>query len=233
MKLAIMQPYFFPYIGYYQLMNAVEEFIIYDNIKFTKKGWINRNRILVEGQDKYITLPLKNDSDYLNINERYLADNWNMQRKKLMNRISQSYKKAPFFKTVFPLIETIILFEEKNLFNFLFNAIKRTKEYLDINTVLSISSQIPLNHELKAEEKVIGICKAKKASVYINPVGGLDLYSKSNFKNNNICMQFLKLAQINYNQFHYPFVPSLSVIDVMMFNDKERIKSFLAAYELI
>ena len=105
-----MQPYFFPYIGYFQLMNAVDEFVVYDNIEFTKKGWINRNRILVNGKDFYITLPIKHDSDYLYIIDRLLADTWPIERKKMLNRIIESYRKAPNFNVVFSVIEKVLLF---------------------------------------------------------------------------------------------------------------------------
>src|SRR5688572_4948402 len=105
MKLGIMQPYLFPYIGYFQLMNAVDEFVIYDNIEFTKRGWINRNRILVNGKPVFITLPLRNDSDYLHVKDRFLADNWVLHRKKNLNRIVESYNKAPLFASAFPIIE--------------------------------------------------------------------------------------------------------------------------------
>ena len=107
MKLAIMQPYLFHYIGYFQLIHEVDEFVIYDNIEFTKKGWINRNRLLVNGKDSYITVPLKNDSDYLNVSERFLAGNWASEKKKILNRIFESYKKTENFETVFPIIKNI------------------------------------------------------------------------------------------------------------------------------
>ena len=141
MKLAIMQPYFFPYIGYFQLMNAVDEFVVYDNIEFTKKGWINRNRILVNGNDEYISLTLKKDSDYLNIKDRVLADVWEKDRNKLINRISDSYRNALFFKEAFPIIENCILYSDKNLFNFIFYSLLQIKNYLSINTKLTISSK--------------------------------------------------------------------------------------------
>jgi hypothetical protein len=102
MKLAIMQPYIFPYIGYFQLINTVDKFVVYDNIQFTKKGWINRNRILINGKEEYITLPLKKDSDYLNIDQRVLSDVFKEQRNKILRKINESYKKAPGFKTAFP-----------------------------------------------------------------------------------------------------------------------------------
>src|SRR6201997_1769206 len=146
MTLAIMQPYLFPYIGYFQLMNAVDEFVVYDNIQYTKKGWINRNRILVNGKDAYITFPLKKDSDYLDIKDRYLADDWVLERKKILNRISESYRKAASFEFVYPVIEKIILFEETNLFKFILNSLTVLKEYLSIKTLFPVSSEIDINH---------------------------------------------------------------------------------------
>src|SRR6478735_6236193 len=114
-KVAIMQPYFMPYVGYWQLINSVDEFVIYDNIEFTKKGWINRNRILVNGKDSYITIPLRNDSDYLLVKNRFIADSWLVEKRKLLNRISEAYKKSKNYVTVFPIIKKILMFEESNL----------------------------------------------------------------------------------------------------------------------
>lgn len=227
MKVAIMQPYLFPYIGYFQLMNAVDEFIVYDNIQFTKKGWINRNRVLVNGQDMYITLPLKKDSDFLDVRDRYLSDDWNMEKKKMLNRITESYRKAPHYSTVFPLIEKIIHFEDTNLFRFIFNSLQLTKEYLDINSSLVISSTIDIDHTLRSEKKVIALCKARHAHTYINPIGGVELYSKEEFKQAGIELQFLKANNINYPQFKNDFVPFLSIVDVLMFNSKEEVKHHL------
>lgn len=233
MKIAIMQPYFFPYIGYFQLMCAVDEFIIYDNIQFSKKGWINRNRILVNGLDAYITLPLKKDSDFLDVNHRYLSDDWNVERKKLLNRITESYRKAPQFSEVFPLIEKSVLFEEKNLFQFIYHSIVCVKDFLEIKTPLVISSGLNIDHQLKAEKKVLALCKASRASTYINPIGGVELYDKQEFKNEGVELQFLKADNIIYKQYQNEFVPFLSIIDVMMFNTKENVKEYLkTAYTL-
>lgn len=227
MKLAIMQPYFFPYIGYFQLINSVDEFVIYDNIQFTKRGWINRNRILVNGKESYISLPLKKDSDYLDVRERYLAQSWSLDRKKMLNRITESYRKAPSFTLAFPVIEKALSFEEDNLFKFIFNTVTLINEYLEIGTKLLISSTLDIDHTLKAEEKVLEICKATKANVYINSIGGLELYNRDNFKKEDIDLHFLKTSDVVYTQFKNDFVPFLSIIDVMMFNSKDRIKHFL------
>jgi hypothetical protein len=227
MKVAIMQPYLFPYIGYFQLINAVDEFIVYDNIQFSKKGWINRNRILVNGIDAFITLPLKKDSDYLDIKDRYLSDDWGSERKKILNRITESYRKTPQFNSVFPLIENIIMYEEKNLFLFILNSLKKINEYLEIKTPLIISSAISINHELKSEKKVMALCKARDADTYINPIGGIELYNKDEFKNEGINLQFLKANNIIYHQLKNEFIPFLSIIDVMMFNSKEEVQHHL------
>jgi hypothetical protein len=224
MKVAIMQPYLFPYIGYFQLINAVDEFIIYDNIQFTKKGWINRNRILVNGTDEYITIPLKKDSDFLDIKDRYLSQEWINERKKILNRITESYRKASHFNIIYPIIERIMMYEDKNLFAFIFNSLKELNQYLDIKTPLIVSSIISINHDLKAENKVIELCKARKAKTYINPIGGDELYNKETFKNKGLELKFLKANNITYPQFKNDFVSFLSIIDVMMFNSLEDIK---------
>jgi hypothetical protein len=232
MKIGIMQPYFFPYIGYFQLINYVDEFVIYDNIKYTKKGWINRNRILVNGKDVYISLPLKKDKDSLNVDERFLSDIWIMERKKMLNRIKESYKKAPNFHQVFPIIEECVLFEEKNLFLFIYHSLLKIREYLEISTKFIVSSDVKIDHELRSKEKVLSICKARKADVYINPIGGVGLYDKEIFKRNGIDLFFIKTNEFNYSQLGNEFIPFLSIIDVMMFNSKEEIQKMLNLFSL-
>lgn len=234
MKLAIMQPYFFPYIGYFQLMNAVDEFVIYNDIKFTKKGWINRNKILVNNQSQYITLPIKKASDSLPVNHRFLADTWTSDRRKLLNRINESYRKSLYFNEVYSLIENCLNFSDDNLFNFIHNSLLSIKEYLGINTPFVISSTIPLKDGLKAENLVIQICKERNTDTYINPIGGIELYNKSSFEKEGIDLFFLKSKEFTYQQFNNQFVPWLSIIDIMMFNSTETImKLLMEKYVLI
>lgn len=227
MKVGIMQPYFLPYLGYFQLMNAVDEFVVYDNIEYTKKGWINRNRILLNGKDDLISLPLKKDSDFLHIKQRCLAESWLTDRKKMLNRITAAYKKAPYFTETYSLLEQILLFEDLNLFNFIHYSIKMMKEFLQIPCSIIISSDIPGHENLKAENKVIAICRQRNASEYINSIGGTELYNKENFKAAGIDLHFIKMNAFTYKQFDNEFIPYLSIIDVMMFNDQETIKIFL------
>lgn len=229
-----MQPYFFPYIGYFQLVNSVDEFILYDNIQYTKKGWVNRNRVLVNGQDAYITLPLKRDSDFLHVNQRFLSDNWHRDRKKLLNKIESSYRKAPFFLDIFPLIEECVSFEENNLFQFIFNTIKLVNQFLNIQTPIVISSSVPVDHSLKAEKKVVAICKARGARLYINPIGGTQLYKNEEFESEGIELRFLRTLDFSYKQFEDKFVSRLSIIDVLMFNAVVKVQNYLSSeFELV
>lgn len=228
-----MQPYFFPYIGYFQMMNTADEFVIYDNIQFTKKGWINRNRILAKNTDSTISLNIKKDSDYLNIIDRELADIWISERIKMLNKIKASYRKAPYFDDVFLLLERCLMHEENNLFNFLRHTLVQTKNFLGIDTPFITSSSIKIDHKLKAEKKVIAICKERRSSYYVNPIGGLDLYNKEDFKNEGINLHFLKTSTIEYNQFDNKFISNLSIIDILMFNSKESIQKKLKSFTLL
>ena len=227
MKLAIMQPYFFPYIGYFQLINAADKFVVYDNIQFTKKGWINRNRILVNGAAEYISLPLSKGSDYLNVDQRKLAGTFKTERIKLLRRINESYRKAPQFDIIYPLIESVINAEEENLFGFIYQSLQAVCQFLDIKTEFIISSTLPIDHQLRSQDKVIAICDALGANQYINTIGGKELYSKEIFQQYNIELNFIQSGTVEYPQFTNKFVPCLSIIDVMMFNSKEKVKEYL------
>jgi hypothetical protein len=224
MKIAIMQPYFVPYVGYFQLINSVDLFVVYDNIEFTKKGWINRNRIFVNGKDEYITLPLKKDSDYLHINQRFLSDSFEQDKQKMLRKIKECYRKASNFQQAFALTEEIFNNNSTNLFEFIFNSIKVVCNFLEISTELVVSSTININHSLKSEEKVIAICKQLNAREYINPIGGTELYSKKTFKKNLINLCFIKTKDFQYKQHGEIFIPILSIIDVLMFNHKDEVK---------
>ncbi|MCF6279740.1 MAG: WbqC family protein [Flavobacteriaceae bacterium] len=233
MKLAIMQPYFLPYIGYFQLINAVDKFVVYDNIEFTKKGWIHRNRLLNNGKDYLFSLPLKKDSDYLNVNQRELSVDFFVYKSKILRKIENDYKKAPYFETVSPLIEKIFNDSEINLFQFIFFSINEIVKFLSINTQIIISSEISIDHSLKSQDKVIALCKELSASNYYNPIGGVDLYNKNDFLQNNISLNFIKSKKIEYKQLENVFIPWLSIVDILMFNSKEEVLKMLDNYEII
>lgn len=233
MKAAIMQPYIFPYIGYFQLISSADKFIVYDNIQFTKKGWINRNRILINGKDEYISFPLKKDSDYLNIDQRFVSDDFATESVKMLRKIEAAYRKAPQFEETFSIIRSIILRNEKNLFRYIYHSLKEISLYLEIKTEFIVSSSLNIDHNFRAEEKVIALCKAVGATEYINPIGGTGLYAKGNFIKNGMSLGFIKSEPITYNQFNNEFVSWLSIIDVLMFNPKKNVQEYLNAYTII
>lgn len=228
-----MQPYFMPYIGYFQLINSVDKFVIYDNIQYTKKGWINRNRILINGKDQLITIPIKKDSDYLNVVERELSESWENDKNKMLNVIKSSYNKAPYFQEIFELILKCLNNPETNLFRFIYDSIILINGYLEIKTPIVISSTVNIDHTLKSQNKVLSLCKKQNADVYINSIGGIELYDKEIFKQNGIELNFIKSNPIKYKQFNNEFVPWLSIIDIMMFNSKVKIQEYLNEYTLI
>ncbi|HLA56997.1 MAG TPA: WbqC family protein [Flavobacterium sp.] len=231
MKTAIMQPYLFPYIGYFQLIDSVDTFVVYDDVNFIKKGWINRNNILVNGQSHMFTMPLKDASQNKLISEISISESdWN---KDLLKTIALAYKKAPYFPEVFVLVESILMSGEINLAKFIANSLRRICSYLEIDTNIVISSEIEKDNSLKAQDKIIEICKKLDAKAYINAIGGMELYDATAFQQQNITLHFLKTQPIIYSQFKNEFIPWLSIIDVMMFNPVSEIKNILAKRELI
>jgi hypothetical protein len=227
-----MQPYFFPYLGYFQLINAVDTFVIYDDVNYIKGGWINRNNILLQGQKHLFTLSLNQASLSKKINEIEILND-KIQKRKFFGNIQSAYGKAPYFETVYPLIEDIINFDEKNLAKFLSNQIKKICGYLKIDTKIVVSSEIKKNNSLKAQDKIIEICKKLNTNQYVNAIGGQELYNKEIFEDAGIELNFIKSHNIKYKQFNNEFVPRLSIIDVLMFNSPEEIRKMLDNYELL
>ena len=232
MTIAIMQPYILPYIGYLQLTANVDKFIFYDDVAFINRGWINRNRVLMNGKDFMFTIPLKEASQNKLINEIYIDNtiNW---RPKFLKSIEQSYKKAPFYQEVYPIIEKIINDNFEKINDYIANSFEVLNQYLGIKTEIVRSSSIYQNTHLKAQERILDICVQEKASHYINPIGGMELYQKSIFEQQNIKLSFIKTKPVQYTQFKNEFVPWLSVLDVLMFNDKTTIQGFLNGFELV
>jgi hypothetical protein len=231
MKLAIMQPYFLPYIGYFQLMAAADKFVIYDDVNFIKGGWINRNRILLHGREHLVTIPLTNASPnrLINVIEIVGGSAW---RRKLSATIEQAYRAAPYFEMIVPLLKQIIHHPVRNLSAYGRHAIEIIRGYLEIGGTLVPSAAIYNNSKLKGEERVIDICHREKANVYLNAPGGRALYHPERFRTAGISLRFVEPAPIAYPQFGGEFCPSLSIIDVLMFNSREEAKALLSRFEL-
>jgi hypothetical protein len=232
-KIAIMQPYFLPYLGYFQLIKAVNAFVVYDNIKYTKKGWINRNRILLNGKDTLFTIPLANSSDFLPVNQKFIANDFEGKKEHILAKIQQAYRKAPYFNAIFPCLEAIFNFESHNLFDFIFYSLQMVVGLLHINTPLIVSSTLPVDPETKGNKKVLAICQSLEATTYINPIGGIGLYTGKEFKEHGINLYFHNMDVVPYRQAGNDFISHLSIIDVLMYNSPERVNEMLDQYKLL
>ncbi|WP_341327600.1 WbqC family protein [Methylotuvimicrobium sp. KM2] len=229
MKLAIMQPYFFPYLGYFQLIHAVDAFVVYDDVNFIKGGWINRNYILTQGEKTRITLQLLGASPNLPINQIPVGEN----RGKLLKTLQQSYARAPFYPEVFPLLEEILGFEEPNLAVFLDFGLRRICDYLNLRPRWHLSSDLQKDNSLRGQDKVLAICKELGAERYVNVPGGRDLYDRASFEAAGIRLSFIEPGAIKYRQSGDEFMPYLSAIDVLMHNNQEQCQSLLEEYRLV
>jgi hypothetical protein len=232
MKLAIMQPYLIPYIGYFQLINAVDKFILFDDVNFINKGWINRNNILLGGKAHLITLPLKDASQNKKINEI----EWTGDKKvieKLCRTIEQAYKKAPYFEVVYQLFRTIMMSKVYNIAQLNFLQLQGICNYLGITTQFGYASQLNNAPVATGQQRILNICLQHNTNTYINAIGGMELYAPEIFKEQGIQLQFIQSKPITYKQWGDSFVPSLSILDVLMFNDTTEIKKMLNEFTLI
>lgn len=221
-----MQPYFLPYIGYFQLIGQVDDFVLYDNVKYTKKGWINRNRILLNGHPMTITLPLRGGSDFLEIGQRRIADAFRAED--FLNKVASAYRKAPFFDETWLLLESIMTHKDVNLFGFLLNSITAICAHLELGTRLMVSSSIEIDPGIGGQDRVIALCRKIGATTYINPIGGKDLYSPRAFEEAGIRLQFLRSRLSPYPQGTHAFVEALSIIDVLFFSGRKATADLVA-----
>lgn len=231
-RLAIMQPYFLPYIGYFQLMAAVDRFVVFDDVNYINRGWINRNRILVNGAPALFTIPLHSASQNKLISDIQIVndDQW---RKKILKTIHQSYSKACNFKQTYELLEYIVEYPSTELNIFLLNSLRTLANYLDIETDIISSSKKYGNAHLKGQDRILDMCLQEEAQFYLNPVGGMELYHRDDFHHKRIGLAFVKSRDIAYFQGTPHHVPWLSIVDVLMFNSKDAVKDLLLQYDLL
>lgn len=229
MILGSNQPYLFPYIAYWQLMNYADCYVISDNMQYIRKGYINRNNILIDAKPHLVTLEVLGvHSDKL-INELKVGRN----ARKILRSIFHAYKQAPYFEQVFPLMEKILLNEEQNLAKYVGFSIENIARFLNIKTKFIYLSDLQGETPLAGQERTIDICKRVGADHYINAIGGQELYDKQSFLAEGIDMSFLKTSIQAYPQFNHPFIANLSIIDIMMFNSNKQIREMLTKFTLI
>jgi hypothetical protein len=254
MKLAVMQPYFFPYIGYFQCIHAADKYILYENLDYITEGWMHRNRILVKNSKPvYINARINGKSSSKKISEIAL-DQSPQWKKKLLHSVMLNYRGSHYFEEVYPLVETLVNGNQQFLFEYNAAIIKGISRFLDIETeiISDNSGYLALEERLeKMDEKdyalfpqlttrpvkkvarVLEMCAAEKATVFLNAIGGRELYLKDEFKNYGIDLFFIKTGAITYPQFSREFYPHLSVIDALMHKGKEGTKELLNDYELV
>jgi hypothetical protein len=232
-KIAIMQPYFFPYIGYFQLMKCVDHFVFYDDVNFIKGGWIQRNRILNSKEVNYISVPLIGASSYKKINEIEINLN-EIAQSKLLKTITYNYGKTPYFNDIMPIVQAVIV--DKSTQNLAQIAAKSTiavANYLSMNTTFFFSSELDFGKKAtERADRLVEIVNGFKSKIYINSEGGKELYNKAFFESNGIELKFIKPHLAEYRQNSDEFIPGLSIIDVLMHNSKNEILSMLDQYEL-
>ena len=229
MKLGIMQPYFMPYIGYWQLMAAVDTYVVYDDVNYIKGGWVSRNNILLNGQKHMFIIMLNGASPNKLFNEITIKDDF----KKFARLLESAYRKAPYYAEVCALMEKIYNYEDKSLGAFMMNSFQVVLDYLEIDTKLILSSTIKKDNSLRGKEKVKHICHLLGADTYYNAIGGQELYNKDDFKEEGLDLYFVQTNLTPYAQLAKEFVSGLCIIDVLMHNGKEETKQLLNEYTLI
>jgi hypothetical protein len=234
MKLVIMQPYLFPYLGYFQLINVADKYVAYDDVNFIKQGWINRNKILVNNKEYVFTVPLKNISSFKLIKETEINHSlYGEWKEKFITSINYAYKEAPYFQSITSLIKSVFEKEVSYISELAYNSIRSVCDYLNVKTILIDSSECYQNRHLKSQDRIIDICKLEHASEYVNMIGGKDLYSAAAFTANNIQLKFIEPHSISYVRNRVEQLANLSIIDVLMFNSPDIIKNMLLEFDLL
>lgn len=224
-----MQPYFMPYIGYFQLMKAVDKYVVYDDVNYIKGGWANRNHILINGEKEMFTVTLQKASQNKLFNEIVIGDDF----KKLMKTLQMNYSRAINFDQTMVLMERIISFPNKQLAVFIANSFREILSYLSVETEILMSSEIPKDNSLRGKDKIIQICEILGADTYYNAVGGKNLYDQEEFREHGITLNFVDSLPQVYSQLHTrEFVSGLSMIDVLMNNTKDKVNSLLESYQI-
>jgi len=232
MKIAIMQPYLFPYLGYFQLIAAVDKFVILDDVNYINKGWINRNRILINGKSSMFTIPLVKASQNRLIKDIQISPDTRWVSK-FLKSVEMAYKKAPYYDETIHLIKKIVEKKVSGISDLVHISLWEICEYLDIRTEIEPHSEKYNTEGLQGQHKILQICSEVGATLYINPMNGVDLYEKSIFEEKGVDLKFILPVLSHYPQPSRDFIEGLSIIDVMMYNSPAEIKDHLKNYKLI
>ena len=232
-RIGLMQPYLFPYLGYFQLINAVDRFVLGDDLQYEKESWINRNRILVNGADKMISFPLKKDHHRARINERIFADTVEAEVERMLKMIGNCYANAPAFAEFYPLLQAIMRHPERNAAAYAAHSIRTLCDYIGIGTPIQLASEFALPAQIDKQDRVIRTVRLLGGDVYINPIGGTSLYQEAYFQQHGLTLRFHRMDDLSYRQFGKTFIPNLSIIDVLMFNGRDGARTLLDCFCLV
>jgi len=232
MKIGIMQPYFFPYIGYFQLLNMVDKYVVYDTACFSNNKWGFRNRILINGAPGFFRIKTLKASQNKKFSEIKVSNDIEAKKNNI-HALECAYAKAPHYSEVMPMLEHFLLEDHDNLSENNVASIRMICKYLGIKTDILLFSEMDHHKDLKRQYRIFDICRSFGGEEYINAIGGMELYDFKEFRDNGIELAFLKTDDITYPQFGREFVPNLSIIDVMMFNSVPEVQDLLNRYTLI
>ena len=233
MRLAVMQPYLFPYVGYYQLLQAVDQFVFFDDVHFIKKGWIHRNAVLLQGERYRFTVPLLKASQNKRIQETQLhPEEYPRWGQKFLKTLHQGYRSAPFFEEVYALVRRVLLAENDSLATLAARSVTEVAAYLHVKTDVTYSSALDYDRDGDGQAKIISLCRLQRADEYVNAIGGQELYDAASFKEHQIALRFLQSQGIKYEQPASPFVPHLSIIDMLMWCSIADTQAYLTQYKL-
>ncbi|SEH99030.1 WbqC-like protein family protein [Rheinheimera pacifica] len=229
MKLAVMQPYLFPYLGYYQLAFCADVFVFYDDVTYIKGGYINRNAILSQNKAQRFTIPVPGASSNVLIKDL----DFSPDVRKVLSSIQQAYSKSPFFADVYPIVEKVLTQPSRNVADLCRNSIATVFEYLGINKQFHFSSQLSYDRTLSPAGKLVQMCKLFQCDEYINSPGGRNLYSGNDFLYHDITLNFIKMNEKKYLQSgSVDFTPNLSIIDLLMNCSKCDVIDMFESYTL-
>ncbi|HUE91246.1 WbqC family protein [Pseudomonas sp.] len=228
MTLAVMQPYFFPYLGYFQLARSVEHFVFLDDVAFIKRGFIQRNRILLNGVPFQFSVAVRQASQNRAINEHEFVGDFSVFHQQLRH----AYARAPYFTEVFALVEALCHDHELNVAHKAAASVCLVFDYLGLPLQSSFASELALG-ELAGETRILAICRQMQAQAYHNAIGGRSLYDGHHFTEQGVQLRFVEPHLAAYPQAGGEFVAGLSILDVLMYNAPQDVCRMLDDYRLL
>lgn len=234
MRLAVMQPYIFPYVGYFQLIKAVDVFVFFDDVQFKRRSYITRNAILINEESNAFSIPVQKGNQQDLINQIKLHDgefeNW---KNKFLRSLNHAYAKAPYFKPVYDLAQAVFETDCTTIGMLTKRSIEKTCDYLKVEVEFKNSTSLDYDREGDGQDKILSICGLLQANTYINAINGRSLYTSETFQEQGVDLFFLEPKVEPYKQFDSGFIPNLSIIEMMMFLSPEEIGKHLEKYKLI